>query len=431
MQRVHNTRSGAFRGFCLAVVALALGGMLSGAALARNDSSWVGTWATAVSVPSIFDVPLADPPYSDQTLRQIVRISVGGKGVRIWLSNVHGTAPLRIGAAAVALRDDGAAVIGRSNRALSFAGEPGVTIAAGARVLSDPVRLWVPDLADLAVSIYVPDGGAALGSPVSYHVRGLQTSYVLSGNQTDAVDPVWHETIDTTFWFTGVDVLTRRNTPVIAALGDSITDGDESTPDTNRRWPNLLAEGLLGGKGRYGYGGARRVGILNVGISGNQVTSTVFGDNAQARFDRDVLLKTGVTHVIVLEGINDIGIPGFLGPPKISPEQIIAGYQQLIARGHARGLKMIGGTLTPSGGFFLPDYNTPEGEMKRQAVNKWIRHSGAFDLVIDFDALLRDPDDPTLMRADLTADGLHPNDDGYQAMADLVRRRLFSRGRRD
>lgn len=437
MLRSHITRSGAFRRFCLGVVAFALGGMLSGTALAKHGSTWVGTWATGVSVPAAFDAPLADPPFSDETLRQIVRISVGGKKVRVWLTNEHGTAPLQVAAAAVAIRDVDAQIVAGSSRALSFAGESAVVIAAGARVLSDPVDLSVPDLADLAVSMHVPAGGAVTGSPASYHPQGLQTSYVLAGDQTGEVDPIWTSTITSTFWLSAVDVITRKNVPVLAAFGDSITDGFLSTPNANKRWPNLLAERLLKKNGRHGHRGGRRVGVLNLGISGNQVTNTFIGDSALVRFARDVRLQTGVTHVLVLEGINDIGLPPFLNAigiplPQVEAAQIIAGYRQLIAQAHAEGLKIIGGTLTPSGNFTdldpFSDYSTAAGEEKRQMVNAWIRDSGEFDDVVDFDAVLRDPGDPTIMRVDLSDDGLHPNDAGYELMAEAVKRRLFARG---
>jgi lysophospholipase L1-like esterase len=436
MHRPYGIQIARVRRTCwLGIIAFSLGLMLPGFAAAKHDSTWVGTWATAVKVPSLFDPPFAaDPPFNDQTLRQIVRISVGGEKVRVWLTNVDGTAPLQVAAAAVAIRNEGASIVVGSSQALSFGGAANVSIAPGARVVSDPVDLKVSDLADLAVSIHVPDGGAVAGSPVSYHVRGLQTSYVISGGQTEEVDPFWDSTIDSTFWLAAVDVLTKKNTLVFAAFGDSITDGDLSTPDANQRWPNLLAEGLLTGKGKgNGKGKAKdRVGVLNLGISGNQVTNAFIGDSALTRFERDVRLQTGVTHVLVLEGINDIGLPPFLNligipVPTVEAHQIIAAYKQLIAQAHADGLKIIGGTITPSGNFVFPgsDYATDAGEEKRQLVNEWIRTSGEFDDVVDFDALLRDPDDPTILRVDLSPDGLHFNDTGYQMMADEVIRELF------
>ncbi|MEQ8484687.1 MAG: SGNH/GDSL hydrolase family protein [Pseudomonadales bacterium] len=406
------------------VGAVLLCGLSFGAAAGGQEAQWVGTWATAGSTTGPFDAPVTAP--NDQTIRHIARISVGGKALRVWLSNAKGTAPLTVGAVSIGVQDTGAAVQPSSLRAVTFGGAASVTIAPGAKVLSDAVNLAVADLADLAISVYLPDGATDPASPVTNHVRAIQTAYVLGGDQTGVADPFVDGTITSYFYLTGVDVTAKAAMPVIAVLGDSIANGDESTPDANQRWPNLLAERIH----RRGGSGLPRAGVLNLGISGNQVTATLVGDSAQARLDRDVLTQTGVTHLIVMAGINDLGLPGLLNligiPTALIPaEAVIAGYQQIIARAKARGLVVIGGTLTPSGGFPLPDYFTPAADTKRQQINDWIRSSGAFDHVIDFDAVLRDPANPALMRADLTADGLHPNDAGYQAMADAVPLKLF------
>lgn len=406
------------------LVAVVLGGLSFGAMANGKDAQWVGTWATAGSTTGPFDAPVTAP--NDQTIRHIARISVGGDALRVWLSNAKGTAPLTVGSVSVGVQDLGAAVQAGTLRPVTFGGAASVTIAPGAKVLSDPVDLAVADLADLAISVYLPDGATDPASPVTNHVRAIQTAYVLGGDQTGVADPFVDGTITSYFYLTGVDVAAKAAMPVIAVLGDSIANGDESTLDANQRWPNLLAERIH----RRGGAGLPRAGVLNLGISGNQVTASLIGDSAQARLDRDVLTQTGVTHVIVMEGINDLGLPGLLNligipTPLVSAEQVIAGLQQIIARSKARGLVVIGGTLTPSGGFPLPDYFTAAVEAKRQQINTWIRTSGAFDHVIDFDAVLRDPSNPALMRADLTADGLHPNDAGYQAMADAVPLKLF------
>ena len=396
-----------------------------------QGKSWVGTWATAGSTTGLFDAPVVAP--NDQTLRQIVRISTGGKRLRVRLSNVQGNAPLTIGAATVAHQVAGSAIDPGTMRTLTFGGETSITIAAGARVFSDPVRLRVGDLADLAISLYLPDGATDAASPVTNHVRALQTAYVSSGDTTGETDPLIDSSMTSYFYLTGVDVRVAGHVPVIAFLGDSITNGDTSTTDANKRYPNLLAERILS-RNAHPYRPRRvtRAGLLNLGISGNQVTNTLIGGNAQARLDRDVLTQTGVTHLVLLAGINDIGLPSFLNAigipfPLVSADAIIAGYKQIIARAKARGLRVIGATVTPAGGFVLPgsDYATAEGEAKRQAVNDWIRTSGAFDAVIDFDAVLRDPADPTVLRADLTDDGLHPNDAGYQVMASETPLRFF------
>ena len=391
----------------------------------RSETNWVATWATASKAKTPFDRAL--PTLNDVTLRQIVRVSVGGAWVRVWLTNEAGTAPLHIGAATVALRAAGSGIAAGSGRRLRFGGSTGIVIAPGARVVSDPVRLRVGDLSDLSISTYLPDNVTASGSPVTYHVRSLQTSYLASGNQTADESLPGAQTEASWFFLAGVDVLGGERVPVIAAYGDSITDGDQmgfpnEPVDLNARYTNFLARRLLT---EHGHGAFGRAAVINLGISGNQVTATFLGANAQARLDRDALTQTGVTHLIVTEGINDIGLPGLLTvigipTPAISARTIIVGHQQIVARAHARGLKVIGGTLSPSGSSALPGYSGVEVEAKRQAVNTWIRTSGAYDIVVDFDKLLRDPANPAVMRATLSADGLHPNTEGYRRMADAV-----------
>ena len=400
----------------------------------NSPRQWLGTWATAGSTTGPFDAPVS--PLNDQTQRHTVRLSAAGKFLRVRFSNVQGTAPLTIGAASLARPRGGENIKPRSLRKLTFGGQPSITIAPGARVFSDPVRLKVAALADLTISLYVPDGGTDVESPVTNHVRALQTGYVGSGDQTGAAEFVADSNFTSIFYLTGVDVAVSPYgwPPVgIAVMGDSIANGDESTLDANNRWPNLLAQRLVGNaQGRHWRSNA---GVMNLGISGNMVTKTIIGKNAQARFDGDVLAQSGVTHVIIHQGINDFGLPPFLPPvlgggPAATPEAVISGLQQMIRRAKAKGLKVFGGTISPAGAFVLPTYGAPETEAARQKVNKWIRTSGEFDAVLDFDAVLRDPDDPTILRADLTADGLHPNDAGYAAMAKAIPLRLFRHSRR-
>jgi lysophospholipase L1-like esterase len=257
---------------------------------------------------------------------------------------------------------------------------------------------------------------------VTYHVRALQTNYIAAGNQ--AADTDLESATTTTAWhfLASVDVANYWAMPVIATLGDSITDGDQlgapNEPiDTNVRYPDLLSEAISAG--------GKAASVINLGISGNQVLTSFLGENPAARLSRDVLTQTGVTHLIYLEGINDIGLPVLLSvlgipTPVNSAEAIIAGHKQVISRAKAAGLSVIGGTLTPSGGSALPGYNDATAEAKRQTINAWIRDSGAYDAVIDFDSALADPENPAAMSADLTADGLHPNAAGYQVMADTA-----------
>lgn len=399
----------------------------------HDDEGFIASWTAANKVASPFDAP--PPNFSDVTLRQIVRVSVGGSRLRVWLTNEFGTDALRIGAATVAPRNTGAVINPAKLRQLKFNGAAAVVIPAGARVLSDPVPLETGKFSELAISIHLPAAATSPASPVSYHVRALQTSFVAPGNQVNAADLPGATTTTAWYYLSGVDVQRNNRLPVIAAFGDSITDGDQMAApnepvDQNARYTDFLAQEL---NTNQGGNGPSRAAVINLGVSGNQVTQTFIGENAVGRFDTDVLTRTGVTHLVVLEGINDIGLPGLLTvigipTPSISSASIIAGLQQIAAQARAHGIVVIGGTLTPSGGSALPGYSGPDVEAKRQAVNHWIRTSRAFDVVADFDRLLRDPSDATRMQAALTADGLHPNSEGYHRMAEelarLLRRRL-------
>ena len=394
-------------------------------AQAGGDRHWVGTWATA---PVERPAPPPDggrggaPPttINNQTLRQIVHTSLGGDRVRVIFSNAFGTAPLPVGAARVALRANGAAIVDGSSRALTFGGSPSAAIPAGTVLFSDPVDLAVPAMADLAVDLFLP-GDASGASPMTTHNGALQTSYVsTTGNHAGATAlPV---ATDTQAWFflARVEVLTPASASAVVIFGDSISDGTASTPDTNNRWPDHLARRLAAA--------GMPVGVLNLGIAGNQVLSDGLGVSALARFDRDVLAQSGVSHVVVMEGINDFGIGGASGP---AAADLIFGHQQLVTRAHAQGLRIYAGTLTPFEGTnlgFLPNYYTPENDAKRRALNEWIRTAGVYDGVIDFDAAVRNPTQQgRLLPRYAASDNLHLNDAGYAAMAATVDLGLFRR----
>ena len=395
----------------------------------REVEHWVGTWATAV---------VARPPataaaggqdggraqaaplnFNNQTLRQIVHTSIGGDRVRVVLSNAFGTAPLPVGAASVALRQKDSTIIASSSRALTFAGRTSTTIAAGAIIISDPVSLAVPAFADFAVDIFLPIDTAASPSPLTTHGGALQTSYVsVAGNHSGVVDLPVMTTTRSWFFLSRVEVSAPDQVGAVVVLGDSITDGALSTPDTNNRWPDHLAKRLVA---QATSARTPMMGVLNEGIAGNRVLTDFVGPSALARFDRDVLVQSGVTHVIVLEGINDFGLATQTPP---SAADLIAGYRQLIERGHAMGLKMIGATILPFEGTTLggfPSYYSPEKDARRQAVNDWIRNGKAYDGVIDFDMALRDPGHPLQVLPQYQAvDHLHLNDAGYQAMGSAV-----------
>jgi lysophospholipase L1-like esterase len=349
--------------------------------------------------------------FNNQTLREIVRVSLGGSRVRVALSNAFGTAPLTIGAAHLAVRATEGTTVPGSDRVLAFSGRPTFTIPAGAEFYSDPVDLAVAPMADLAVDLYLP-GSTNVTSPLTMRFGALQTHYVSeTGNYAgQPILPVI-ATIQSWIVVSRVEVAAPPQVGAVVAFGDSITEGFGSTANTNNRWPNLLAKRLVAA--------SMPRAVVNAGLGGNRILSEgAFqqGINAVARFDRDVLPVAGVTDVIVMQGINDIGNAG--DSPIPTTADLVAGLQQVITRARTHGLRVYGATLTP---FVGAPYYTQTGERKRVALNQWIRTSSAFDGVVDFDAALRDPNRPDalLPRYD-SGDHLHPNDAGYTAMADAI-----------
>lgn len=391
------------------------------AVAADKDEQWVGTWSTALHAPNTV-VFATNAGFINQTVRQIVHTSIGGDRVRVRLST-FGAGALHVGAAHIAIRAAGAAIVPGTDRILTFGGQGSIVIPPGAVVLSDPAELEVPPLADLAVSIFAPGSTG----PTTWHFEALQTSYVSApGDFTESVDMPFVSTTEYVgpdgrqhhawFWLAGVEVMASKQTGSVAILGDSITDGARSTPDTTNRWPDHLARRLMTVHGNH------KVGVLNQGISGNKLLNDIIGPNALARYDRDVLTQAGITHVIVFLGNNDI-LFAFSPATTVTVDQIVAGHRQLIRRARARGLKIYGATLTPFGGFVL---SSAEKEAKRQAVNNWIRTSGEYDAVIDFDAVVRDSSIPTQLRSDYdSGDQLHPNDLGYESMGNAIDLALF------
>jgi lysophospholipase L1-like esterase len=408
-------------------IAIVAAAFVAAAASVHAQNHFVGTWGTALVMRPVAAAAggaaqTAAPPlnFNNQTLRQIVRISIGGSRVRAVFSNAFGTAPLAIGGAAIAIRDKGATVVASSSRKLTFSGKPTTIIPPGAVLLSDPAALAVPDLADLAVDLYLTGDTAESMSPVSHHTGNgaLQTSYVsTSGDHTGATElPVATTTLNY-YFLSRVDVAVPEQVGTIIAFGDSITDGSRSTPDTNNRWPNHLAKKLLAS--------GLRMAVVNEGIGGNRLLSDGNSQSALARFDRDALAQAGASHVIILEGINDLGNRA----SRATVDDLIAGHRQLIARAHARGLKAYGVTITPfEGTTIAPEYWSREGEMARQAFNRWLRTSHEYDAVIDFESVLRDGAEPTKVAPKFSApDHLHPNDAGYEALGNAVDVSLFRR----
>jgi lysophospholipase L1-like esterase len=369
---------------------------------------WVGTWAAA---PAPAETIVG---FNDQTLRMNPRVSIGGERLRVRISNACGNRPLAIDRAHVAVRDKGSSIVPGTDRTLAFGGSESIAIAAGAVAFSDPVDLPVEPLADLAVSIHLPGEVLANFAITGRYAR--QTNYISPpGDYTgETVMPVGNLT-DQWLFLCGVDVLAPAEAGGVVAFGDSLTDGNISTIDAFCRWPDQLARRLV-------QRGGRPVGVMNNGLGGNRILYDLRGDSGLRRFDRDVLSQPGVTHVIVMLGTNDLRNRWAKPEEEVTSEQMIAGLQQLAERAHSSRLKIVGATLTPFGKeTYMANAWNPTREQHRVTVNDWIRRSGAFDGVADFDAALRDPEIPTQMRAvDDCGDGLHPSDSGYCKLGDAI-----------
>jgi lysophospholipase L1-like esterase len=393
-----------------------------------QGTGWVGSWGASPLPPSPATQRFpATPGFANQTIRQVVRLSAGGDRLRLRLTNEYGKEPLHIGAARVALADGTGKLVAGSERTVTFGGKGSATIPAGAPMLSDPVDLRVADLASLSVSLYFPDDTGQC----TCHQVGLQEAYVSApGDFTTGVfAPA--QTLTQRAFLSGVEVQSAR-AKAIVVLGDSISDGVGSSAGANKRWPDLLAE-------RLNARGGTHWGVVNQGISGNRVLADGAGASALARLDRDVLSVPGAAYVVVFEGVNDLGralgppLPGLapaagaraapLVDPVFGSDLLIDGYRQIIARAHEHGLRVIGATIAPYEG---AAYWSADGDKVRTAVNDWIRKSGEFDGVLDFDAALRDPARPTQIKEGWHAgDHLHGSDAGYRVVADSIDLKLF------
>jgi lysophospholipase L1-like esterase len=420
------------RSFVLALVLL--GSIVPGRAASADDvgdKNWIGTWASAPQ-PTL---PGKPQTFQNQTLRLIVHTSAAGSKVRIKISNTYGDTPLIIGAAHVARRSTAADIDPATDRAVKFGGKSSASVPAGSMVVSDAVELDVPALSDLAVSLFLPKATDAKTS----HILAKQTSYISAEGDSTA-DAKFSVAKKLRSWpfLTGVDVAGPPHGAVIVAFGSSLTDGDGSTTDTNGRYPDVLAERL-----QKDAKGNSAVGLLNEGIIGNRLLNdsphqagspfgAALGQSGMARFERDVLAQAGVKYVIVGLGINDIAFPGSLTPAadQMSSDKLIAGYRELIARAHKKGVRVIGTTNPPFENSFLKDppvtFYTPEKEAVREKVNAWILSSGEFDAAVDLDKVLRDPSHPTqILPAYDSGDHLHPNNAGYKAAGDAFPLALF------
>jgi len=363
---------------------------------------WIGTWASA---PSSADGARS---FTNVTLREVARVSIGGTAARVRFTNRFGTAPLVLGDATIALSHDGSpAVVPGTLRTLAFSGARGVTVPPGSDVLSDPVELNVGPRSTVLVSVYVPGPTG----PATYHHLSYQHVYEATGDRAGQAGAGGFAATGTNWYFLdGIDVSGTRAAGAIVALGDSITNGQGSTVDGDDRWTDDLAQRLLS------LPPEKRFGVLDAAIDGDRIltSSDRFGPAALARLDSDVLAQSGVTHLIVLLGVNDIQ----QAPHEYDVTRIAFGLMQIVRRAHARNIRVVGGTITPYEGWSTYE---PRGEQTREAVNGFIRTSGMFDAVVDFDAVVRDPGRPTRLRAAYdSGDHLHPNAAAYRAMADAI-----------
>jgi len=387
---------------------------------APATSGWAATWTTSLQRPGTGFTPnWSERGFTHQTVRQVVRLSVGGDTVRVRLSNVYGTDPLTIAGATIARSTGGAGIRTDSLRHFTVKGARTFTVPAGAEYAGDPVPFTAAGLEPVAITLYL----AAPTGPATYHAQAIATSYRSAGDhRADADGAAFTETSQSWYYLSGLDVTGGpAQSPGIVLFGDSLTDGTGSSPDANRRFPDALAERLAAA--------GRPRAVLNQGIGGNRVTvdSAWLGDSATSRFRRDVLGQPGLGTVVILLGINDIGIsevaedppfPVFAPYPEVSADEVIAGYRGMIQQGRAAGLRVIGATVLPA----KPSvFSTARSEAKRAALNTWIRTSGEYDAVIDLDrALVSSAAPDRLNPAFDSGDHLHLNDAGYRAMADAI-----------
>ncbi|MFC6015824.1 SGNH/GDSL hydrolase family protein [Plantactinospora solaniradicis] len=404
------------------------GSARSGTVPVGSGGRWVASWTSMPQLTEPHNMPPA--PFTqqnlvlaDSTLRQTVRVSVGGQRIRLRLSNAFGGAPLPVTAVSVALPEQGRAGVSAirpgTSRPVTFSGRSSVAIPVGAQMVSDPITFPVAARSNLTVTLYLAQGQAS--NNVTSHPGSRTTSHLLAGNHLAEATLPGATPVDHWYFLSGLEVSASHAVSAVAMLGDSLTDGRGSTTNGNDRWPDQLLDRLQTQRRP-----STTVAVLNQAAGGNRVLNDGLGPGALARLDRDVLAQSGVRWLVVFEGVNDIGTAEATeAGQKAVTDDLITAYDQIVTRTHAQGIKVYGATLTPFGG---NGYDDPQGtrEASRQAVNEWIRTSGRFDAVLDFDRAVRDPANPRqLLPAADTGDHLHLNPAGYRLLADAVPDRLF------
>ncbi|MGB8490148.1 MAG: SGNH/GDSL hydrolase family protein, partial [Bacteroidales bacterium] len=373
---------------------------------------WTGTWATAPQLVEPNNMPPA-PGLTNNTLRQVVRVSTGGEVLRARFTNVFSKSPVTMKSVQIAVSGDGYAIDAKTQKVLKFKGKKQVTMSPDGEVLSDPLKFHLEPGSELAITICFGN----TSPDVTGHPGSRTTSYILPGNQCAQGD--FSKAVTTEHWYVinGIDVMAPETAGTVVILGNSITDGRGSGTNKQDRWPDILSERLLKNPP------ASRTGVLNLGIGGNCVLRGGLGPTALARFDRDVLSQSNVKWLIILEGINDIGGTRNSEMAARTAKELISAYSTMIEKAHAKGIKVYGATILPfARSFYDRDYR----QVARDTVNAWIRQKGHFDAVIDFDQVMRNPEDIRTMLPDLqSGDFLHPNEAGYKKMGEAIDLRLF------
>lgn len=373
---------------------------------------WIGTWSTALQLVEPRNMP-PKPGLSNNTLRQVVCVSLGGENIRVRFSNEFSTSPVIMKAVHIAVSTGNSAIDLATDVALKFVGKEEITIEPGTAIISDPFRFSMKPRTNLAITIYFGD----TSPDVTGHPGSRTTSYMLPGNEVSTVEFPDAVTMDHWYIIQGIDVVAPEPAAAVVVIGNSITDGRGSGTNKQNRWPDELAKRLLK------YPDTKHVAVLNQGIGGNCVLRQCLGPSALSRFERDVIKQSRVRWLIILEGINDIGQSrGTKGAVKVA-DDLVAAYEKMIDSAHVEGIRVYGATLLPFGGSF---YDSPDHERARTKVNKWIRTSGRFDAVIDLDAALQDPQNPLHLRPEAdTGDHLHPSETGHRMIAEAVDLSLF------